>query len=179
MASIGLDRAAEVAHENNIEVKVLTNNRRAKNNAMRVSLANFIFFFVLGCGVVLSIDSCPSKAPAMVTPEDSWYTRIPFVDGGASTFVGGKVKQWNGERIDVTSPIVDSATAKRTVIGAMAQMTDKDALEAVASAKSAWAGGQGKWPQMSAADRIEALEKVIDSLLERRDEIVNILILDL
>lgn len=112
----------------------------------------------------------------MVTPEDSWYTRIPFVDGGASTFVGGKVKQWNGERIDVTSPIVDSATAKRTVIGAMAQMTDKDALEAVASAKTAWAGGQGKWPQMSAADRIEALEKVIDSLLERRDEIVNILI---
>ena len=125
---------------------------------------------------VLGAETCPSKAPAMVTPEDAWYSRVPFIDGGASTFVGGEVRPWNGKKIDVTSPIVDSATNKRTVIGAMAQMTEKEALDAVASAKAAWAGGQGTWPQMSAADRIAALEKVVESLLERREEIVNVLI---
>ena len=110
---------------------------------MRFYLISFIICFsgLLG---VLSSETCPSKAPAMITPEDAWYSRIPFIDGGASTFIGGELKQWDGDKIHVTSPIIDSATEKRTIIGAMAQMTDKEALEAVASAKSAWAGGQGK-----------------------------------
>ena len=118
---------------------------------------------------------CPIKAPATVAKEDPWYEKKPFVDGG-KTFVGGEVNAWRGKKVDVTSPINDEMTQAPAVIGTMAQMTESDALAAVETAKAAWAGGQGAWPQMSAAERISALEKVVDSLLERREEIVNILI---
>lgn len=43
------------------------------------------------------------------------------------------------------------------------------------SAKKAWANGQGVWPQMTAQKRIEALEKVVVSLKEARNEIVKVL----
>lgn len=122
-----------------------------------------------------STPECPIKAPATVSRSDPWYDKKPFVDGG-KTFVGGEVNLWNGKKVDVTSPINDEVTQAPAVIGTMAQMSESDALAAVETAKDAWAGGQGTWPQMSAAERIAALERVIDSLLERREEIVNILI---
>eukprot|EP00591_Stephanopyxis_turris_P015426 CAMPEP_0195536176 /NCGR_PEP_ID=MMETSP0794_2-20130614/45607_1 /TAXON_ID=515487 /ORGANISM="Stephanopyxis turris, Strain CCMP 815" /LENGTH=483 /DNA_ID=CAMNT_0040669505 /DNA_START=44 /DNA_END=1491 /DNA_ORIENTATION=- len=43
------------------------------------------------------------------------------------------------------------------------------------SAKRAWNGGAGTWPQMSLAGRIEALEKLFLKLADKREEIVSIL----
>lgn len=43
------------------------------------------------------------------------------------------------------------------------------------SAKKAWAKGQGVWPQMTAQQRIEALERVVVSLKEARSDIINVL----
>jgi glyceraldehyde-3-phosphate dehydrogenase (NADP+) len=121
-------------------------------------------------------DVCPTKSPATVSPTDEWYAKMPYVDGGASTFYGGEIRSWAGKKIDVTSPIVDSKTQQRAVIGSMAQMTELEALEVVETAKSAWSGGQGTWPQMAAKERVAALEGVIESLLQRREEIINVLI---
>ena len=57
----------------------------------------------------------------------------------------------------------------------MAQMEEKDALNALEYGKKAWNQGQGIWPQMSVAQRIDALENVLDVLMSKRDEIINIL----
>ena len=138
-------------------------------------LSVMMLAFWIRSAVGISESVCPIKPPATVTKLDPWYKKKPFVDGG-KTFVGGEVKPWTGTKVDVTSPINDEVTQAPAIIGTMAQMSESDALAAVEVAKAAWAGGQGAWPQMSASQRIEALQKIIDSLLERREEIVNVLI---
>jgi hypothetical protein len=43
----------------------------------------------------------------------------------------------------------DSSLYAPQVIGAMPQMTEKQAMEVLEAAKEAWNGGFGVWPQMS------------------------------
>jgi len=127
-------------------------------------------------GVLGGEYTCP-VAPAVrstIQPSDPRYASRPFVDGAVS-FLDGEVKPYLGDVIPVTSPIVDGATGERTIIGKLAQMGEKEALQAVASARKAWSNGQGVWPQMSAAERILAVERVVSSLKKRRAEIVNVL----
>ena len=107
-----------------------------------------------------SLDTCSAK---------------PFVDG-ALRFAGGKVLPHPGTVEPVTSPIVDEASHQRTVIGSMAQMTAEDALEVLEEARAAWDGGQGQWPQMSAQQRIAALQSALAAVRARRDEIVQALV---
>merc|ERR1712139_759660 len=107
--------------------------------------------------------TCPIKSPASVSPEDVEYAGKPFVDGN-KIFVNGQISAWTGSTVDVTSPIVDSSTGQRAVIGKMAQMEQEDALDAVESARLAWNHGQGIWPQMSANERLIAMEAVLESL---------------
>ena len=118
--------------------------------------------------------SCPAKPALAVTAADKEYLTKPFVDG-AKTFIDGKVSAFSGPTKVVTSPIVDEATGKAAVIGSMAQMSEDDTMAVVDSSKRAWAAGQGEWPQMSSADRIKALENVLDSLMEIRDDMINVL----
>ena len=75
----------------------------------------------------------------------------PFVEG-AKTFIGGKVEEATGEIIDVTSPIVDSATGKRAVIGSLIQMTAAEAMKAAQAASDAWDDGQGPYQQAWESD---------------------------
>ena len=127
-----------------------------------------------------SLDSssytCPNAPVSLASagPGDAHYDTKPFISG-ARTFLGGVIGPFSGEVIPVTSPIIDSSTNKRTVIGEMAQMREADAMQALAAAQRAWSNGQGTWPQMSAAERIAALQNVVAALKLRRAEIVNAL----
>jgi glyceraldehyde-3-phosphate dehydrogenase (NADP+) len=105
---------------------------------------------------------------------DPEYKTKPMIDG-AKSFIAGKVEPFLGEVDTVTSPIVDKETGERTVIGKVARFTKEHTLSAVAAAEKAWDGGQGVWPQLSAQARIEALERVVKNLKDRREEIVNVL----
>jgi glyceraldehyde-3-phosphate dehydrogenase (NADP+) len=105
--------------------------------------------------------------------EPIWQTR-PFVDG-AKVLRGGEVIPFDGPTADVTSPILDSSTGKRVVIGRLAQMSAEDAVKAVDAAKSAWNCGKGEWPQMSLEQRITAINQLVEALKTRRSEIVNTL----
>ena len=120
--------------------------------------------------------TCPGLSVGLSStgPGGEEYDRKPFINGG-KTFVGGVITPFGGEIIPVTSPIVDSTTNERTVIGSMAQMDQGDALQALAAAKRAWDNGQGEWPQISAKERIAALERLVASLKTRRAEIVQVL----
>ena len=97
----------------------------------------------------------------------------PHVNGNRILLDGG-VHTWQGPSTDVSSPIQD-ADGKRTVIGTLAQMGEEDAIRAVEAAAKAWDRGQGEWPQMPLAGRIERVQAVVAALKERRDEIVNVL----
>jgi len=137
-----------------------------------IAISGTLFLAVSGDGSY----TCPA-APlthASVGPGDPHYDSKPFVDGAVS-MIGGSVKRFDGEVVEVTSPIIDSSTGKRTVLGKLAQMNEQDALSAVASAREAWNAGQGTWPQLTAAQRIAALERVVAALRLKRDEIVKVL----
>ena len=63
----------------------------------------------------------------------------------------------------------------KTVIGSIPQMATHDALSLLTSAKRAWDGGSGVWPQMSLKNRIEAVESFFQELAKKRTDIVNVL----
>jgi glyceraldehyde-3-phosphate dehydrogenase (NADP+) len=113
-------------------------------------------------------------SPISVSNDDEHFVNKPWIDG-AKTFHGGEIKEFVGPSHIVTSPIIDQATGKRTEIGKLAQMSKMDVLDVLKSAKAAWNKGQGVWPQMTANQRIEALENVVKSLKQRREEIIAVL----
>ena len=111
--------------------------------------------------------------PAQCSASDAAWATKPYLAG--FKFIGGKKTEWTGPLDDVTSPIVDSATGKRAVIGSLPTMSDEDAVEAVEAAAAAWDQGQGEWPRMSLTKRIVAVEKFMEELLKVRPEMINAL----
>jgi len=109
-----------------------------------------------------------------VRTKDPIYTKKPYVNG-AKVFHGGLVKDYTGRSSDMYSPIIDESTGSKVVIGKLAQMTVDDLEPVLESAKKAWNHGRGEWPQMSANERILALERVVVALKEKRAEIVDVL----
>jgi len=118
--------------------------------------------------------TCPVLPPASIQSCTAGPVKCPSIDG-AFTFIGGVLTPWTGETAEVNTPIIDESTGQRGVIGRLAQLGEKDALEALDAAKAAWDGGQGTWPQMSQADRITAMELFVTTLKETRQEIVDVL----
>ena len=60
-------------------------------------------------------------------------------------------------------------------IGAIPQFSTDEAFEALESAKAAWNGGTGTWPQMSLKERIQCIENLIIELKKVREEIIHVL----
>lgn len=103
------------------------------------------------------------------------YDQRPNVDGGSFRFVNGKKIPYTGKMIQVTSPVYDLETNERMPIGTLPDMESDSALEALDAATAAWDQGQGAWPRMSLAARIQAIESFVAALNERRTELVNVL----
>lgn len=102
------------------------------------------------------------------------FDKKPFIDGGR-VFMGGVMDDFKGDCTEVTSPIVDPDTHKRTVIGKLAHMKEEDVKNVITCAKKAWCNGTGEWPQMVANNRLQVIESVLADLKGRRDEIVHVL----
>ena len=124
--------------------------------------------------VFVNTSSSANKMEAPCAVSASANVTFPQVNG-VNTFIGGKLKNWEGEVVDVESPVFSEETGKKIVIGQLSQMGEKDALEALDAAVAAWDQGQGQWPQMSLASRIAAIEAFVTEMRSSRDEIVNIL----
>lgn len=137
-------------------------------------------FFAMVCLIAMSgiisaeLYTCPLVPPASLAPTDPIFKSRPYIDG-SKTFIGGEIVDFDGESANATTPIVDSTTGNRIVIGRLAQMEEKDALATVDAAKAAWNRGQGVWPQMSTESRIEAMEQFVELLLKKRSDIIDVL----
>lgn len=89
----------------------------------------------------------------------------------------GELRCWDGPMQKVQSPIrtTSGTQSLRTVIGAAPLLSEKEALEILDVAVHAYANGRGAWPTMSVGERICCVQKFTRALLEKRSEIVTLL----
>jgi glyceraldehyde-3-phosphate dehydrogenase (NADP+) len=89
--------------------------------------------------------------------------------------VGGELKSWSGATSDVYSTISSTEDYKPTLLGTIPTLGETEALEALDAACAAYNKGQGSWPTMKVVDRIACMEKFVEQMKTKRDDIVKLL----
>ncbi len=91
--------------------------------------------------------------------------------------VNGEMRKWNGKTQDVWSPIyVQTANGyEQKRIGSYPITDATDAMEVLYSGVKAYSNGRGEWPSMSVSQRIECVEKFTQKMIQKRDEVVKLL----
>ena len=87
----------------------------------------------------------------------------------------GKLIEWKGETAEIYSTISSTEDYKPTLLGTIPQLGEKEALEVLNSALTAYNKGQGLWPTMKVIDRIACMEKFVNQMKTKREEIVKLL----
>ncbi len=89
--------------------------------------------------------------------------------------VDGELKKWTGETSPVYSTISSTDNYEPTLLGTIPFMGEKEAMEAVDAADSAYNNGQGLWPTMKVSERIQCMEKFVIQMKATRTEVVKLL----
>jgi acyl-CoA reductase-like NAD-dependent aldehyde dehydrogenase len=91
--------------------------------------------------------------------------------------VNGEMRQWKGKTQDVWSPIyvkTDKGFEQKR-IGSYPITDAADAMEVLYAGVKAYSNGRGEWPSMTVAQRIECVEKFTQKMIQKRDEVVKLL----
>lgn len=91
--------------------------------------------------------------------------------------IDGKLKTWTGNLNPVLSPVFvnEGGAYKQKVIGSTPLLTSKESLEALDAAVKAYDLGQGLWPTMSVTQRIDHVERFLNTMKGKRAEVVKLL----
>ncbi|AXG68683.1 NADP-dependent glyceraldehyde-3-phosphate dehydrogenase [Kordia sp. SMS9] len=89
--------------------------------------------------------------------------------------VDGELKKWTGQTSEVYSTISSTEVYQKTLLGTIPTLGETEALEALNAAVSAYNKGQGLWPTMKVVDRIACMEKFVEQMITKRDEVVKLL----
>ncbi len=90
--------------------------------------------------------------------------------------INGKIGSWKGEFSEVNSTILSSRkNIPYKLIGYSPKMDEKHALKALEAANKAYKNGTGKWPTMKVYERINCMQKFVDLMKGKRDEVVKLL----
>ena len=91
--------------------------------------------------------------------------------------VGGSMIQWEGPVQDVYSPVYFKTDAglQAAHIGSYPITGEAEAFQALDAAVKAYDNGRGEWPTMSVGARIGCLEKFVLKMLEKKTEVVRLL----
>jgi glyceraldehyde-3-phosphate dehydrogenase (NADP+) len=92
--------------------------------------------------------------------------------------INGEIIKWDGAMNDILSPICiedEKGKLTRKVIGRTPMLSSNEALEALHAATIAYDSGRGQWVKMSVNQRISHVEKFIDRMRQKRNDIVNLL----
>jgi glyceraldehyde-3-phosphate dehydrogenase (NADP+) len=91
--------------------------------------------------------------------------------------IDGELKTWTGNLNPVLSPVClpDGDDLKQQVIGSTPLLTSRESLEALDAAVKAYDLGHGLWPTMSVTQRIEHVEKFLQAMRAKREEVVKLL----
>ncbi|MBT0664667.1 NADP-dependent glyceraldehyde-3-phosphate dehydrogenase [Geobacter pelophilus] len=92
--------------------------------------------------------------------------------------VAGQIRKWKGPLQEVPSPLWlnRGGTVTPQLLGTAPALSPEAALEALAAAKEAYANGRGAWPTMAVSERIRSIERFIQAIVRKRQEIVALLI---
>ena len=101
--------------------------------------------------------------------------RITSLLNQKTYLVSGELKEWKGDFSEVYSTISSTQEYAPTLLGTVPNLGENEALEALDSAYKAYDKGQGLWPTMRVADRIECMEEFAEQMKTKRDEIVKLL----
>jgi acyl-CoA reductase-like NAD-dependent aldehyde dehydrogenase len=95
--------------------------------------------------------------------------------------VGGEMRQWTGATQDVYSPIYvkNGDKLESLLIGSYPITNEAEAMDALNSALKAYDNGRGEWPTMSLSERITCMENFLKKMLEKKTEIVNLLMYEI
>jgi glyceraldehyde-3-phosphate dehydrogenase (NADP+) len=91
--------------------------------------------------------------------------------------VNGEMRKWAGKTQDVWSPIYvkTSNGFEQKRIGSYPITDASDAMEVLYAGVKAYSNGRGEWPSMSVSQRIECVEKFTQKMIQKRDEVVKLL----
>ncbi|MEM7382279.1 MAG: NADP-dependent glyceraldehyde-3-phosphate dehydrogenase [Bacteroidota bacterium] len=89
--------------------------------------------------------------------------------------INGELITWEGKTAEVYSTISSTESYQRTLLGSVPDMYEKEALKALDAAVGAYDQGQGVWPTMRVNDRIDCMEKFVEQMVEKREEVVKLL----
>tara|TARA_B100000459_G_scaffold33649_1_gene16106 strand:+ start:225 stop:1808 length:1584 start_codon:yes stop_codon:yes gene_type:complete len=90
--------------------------------------------------------------------------------------IDGKIGKWNGEFTEVISTLLaNEEDDKYITIGDSPKMDKKHALLALEAADKAYSNGTGTWPTMKVYERINCMQKFVDLMVLKRDEVVKLL----
>jgi glyceraldehyde-3-phosphate dehydrogenase (NADP+) len=92
--------------------------------------------------------------------------------------VDGELKLWKGQTTEVYSPIRTvnaNGEYSPTLLGTIPHLSSREGIEVLESACDAYKKGQGIWPTMKVADRVNCMVKFVDMMKEKRGEVVNLL----
>jgi len=95
--------------------------------------------------------------------------------------INGELVEWNGPTHMVLSPIFIKKGQEvnkddQFVIGSYPLGTVKEAEQALQAALQAYDSGRGQWPAMSVYERIICLEDFIDKMIQKKSEIVKLIL---
>jgi glyceraldehyde-3-phosphate dehydrogenase (NADP+) len=89
--------------------------------------------------------------------------------------VDGQLIDWKGESSNVYSTISSTKEYKATLLGSIPTLTEKEAMDALDAACEAYDRGKGLWPTMKVANRVLCMEKFVEQMKTKRDEVVKLL----
>ena len=90
--------------------------------------------------------------------------------------INGVISDWKGDYSEVHSTILsEKKHTPHKLIGYTPKMDEKHALKALDAADNAYKNGTGNWPTMKVYERINCMQKFVDLMKLRRDEVVKLL----
>ena len=91
--------------------------------------------------------------------------------------INGKIHKWNRDFQKVYSPVCikSNGSIEEAYLGSYPLLGKEQSLEALEAAEKAYDNGRGTWPTMGIRERIKSLEDFTFRMVEKRDEVVNLL----
>ena len=89
--------------------------------------------------------------------------------------VNGELIEWDGPISDVYSTISSTTDYSPTLLGSIPLLDKEQAMNALDAASNAYNKGQGLWPTMKVSGRIKCLEKFVQQMKTKREEVVKYL----
>jgi len=89
----------------------------------------------------------------------------------------GKMVKWEGKRQEVFSPIYlkSEKGLEQVLLGSYPLVGENESVLALESSVKAFNNGKGEWPTMSVEERIKCMENFTRKMIEKRDQVVNLL----